>query len=325
MKPIDYIRRCIELAAQGKGWVNPNPLVGCVIVHEDKIISEGWHQGYGQAHAERMAIDEYLSAGNDAEIFKECDVYVSLEPCSHFGKTPPCADLLVKHQFKKVFVSLLDPNILVSGSGIEKLRQAGISVEVGIGEALARSQNRFFLSFHEKKRPYFILKWAESSDGFIAPESRFRTAISGVESQKYVHALRQECSAILVGRTTLLGDNPLLTDRFFGGPQPVKFVFSSSWNGDLDEDFQRVENVQQLIKICMEQGLNSVLVEGGQQTLEYFLATGLVDEVHKIQSKSMALGVGITGPQFESAALGLDKVSHTENESDFITVYKRKS
>lgn len=325
MKPIDYIRRCIDLAAQAKGWVNPNPLVGCVIVHGDEIISEGWHRGYGQAHAERMAINEYLSAGNDSEIFKECDLYVSLEPCSHFGKTPPCADLLVKHRFKRVFVSMLDPNILVAGSGIEKLKQAGISVEVGIGEMLARSQNRFFLCFHEKKRPYIILKWAETSDGFIAPESRTRTAISGVESQKYVHALRQECSAILVGRTTLLGDNPQLTDRYFGGPQPVKFVLSSAWSGDLDDDFQKVENIQQLIKICMEDGLNSVLVEGGLQTLEYFLANGLVDEVHKIQSKSMALGVGIKGPQFDHDLLSLEIVSYTENESDFITVYNRIS
>jgi diaminohydroxyphosphoribosylaminopyrimidine deaminase/5-amino-6-(5-phosphoribosylamino)uracil reductase len=305
--------------------VNPNPLVGCVIVHDGKIISEGWHKGFGQAHAERMAIDEYLSAGNDAGIFKECEVYVSLEPCSHFGKTPPCADLLVKHQFKRVFVSMLDPNILVAGSGIEKLKQAGISVEVGIGEALARLQNRFFLCYHEKKRPYIILKWAETQDGFIAPESRIRTAISGVDSQKYVHALRQECSAILVGRSTLLGDNPQLTDRYFGGPQPSKFVFSSSWSGDLNDDFQRVENVQQLIQICMEQGLNSVLIEGGLQTLEYFLATGFVDEVHKIQSKTMSLKSGICSPHFESVQLGLEVVSQTENESDFITVFRRKS
>lgn len=321
MKPIDYIRRCIELAALGKGWVNPNPLVGCVIVHNDKIIAEGWHKAFGQAHAERMAIDEYLLNGGDSEVLKDSDLYVSLEPCSHFGKTPPCADLLVKYQFRKVYVALLDPNPLVSGMGIQRLRDSGIEVEMGMAIEEARFQNRFFLCYHEKKRPFIVLKWAESSDGFIAPQSRERTAISGLESQKYVHALRQECSAILVGRTTMLGDQPQLTDRYFGGPQPVKFVLTSLTEKGPIDGFQVVQSAEELIEKCLEQGLNSVLIEGGQQTLNYFLSSGFVDEIHLLRSKSMVLTSGIEGPKFNTSKF--EKGLTSENDSDFITVYRR--
>ncbi len=321
MKPIDYIHRCIELAAHGKGWVNPNPLVGCVIVHNDKIIAEGWHKAFGQAHAERMAIDDYLLKGGDSEVLKDSDLYVSLEPCSHFGKTPPCADLLVHYQFRKVYVALLDPNPLVSGMGIQRLRDSGIEVEMGLAIEEARLQNRFFLCYHEKKRPFIVLKWAESSDGFIAPLSRERTAISGLESQKYVHALRQECSAILVGRTTMIGDNPQLTDRYFGGPQPVKFVLTSLAEKGPIDDFQVVQSAEELIEKCLEQGLNSVLIEGGLQTLNHFLSKELVDEIHLLRSKSMLLTSGIEGPKFNSSQFEKGLIS--ENDNDFITVYRR--
>lgn len=321
MKPIDYIHRCIELAAHGKGWVNPNPLVGCVIVHNDKIIAEGWHKAFGQAHAERMAIEEYLLNGGDSEVLKDSHLYVTLEPCSHFGKTPPCADLLVQYQFRKVYVAILDPNPLVSGMGIQRLRDSGIEVEMGMAVAEARLQNRFFLCYHEKKRPFIVLKWAESSDGFIAPLSRERTAISGLESQKYVHALRQECSAILVGRTTMIGDKPQLTDRYFGGPQPVKFVLTSLVeNGPID-GFQVVQSAEELIEKCLELGLNSVLIEGGLQTLNHFLSRGLVDEIHRLRSKSMVLTSGIEGPKFNTSQF--EKGLTSENDSDFITVYRR--
>lgn len=309
--------------------MNPNPLVGCVIVHQGEVISEGWHKAYGESHAERMAIDTYLDAGGNADIFKECDIYVSLEPCSHHGKTPPCADLLVKHGFRKVFIAQLDPNVLVSGKGIQRLRDSGMEVEVGFLQVETRLQNRFFLCYHEKKRPYVILKWAETADGFIAPLSRERMSISGHESQKYVHALRQECSAILVGRSTFEGDKPQLTDRFFGGPQPAKFVLSAStdneesFEGYLD-GFQLVSNGNQLVQQCMERGLNSVLVEGGLQTLNHFLTESLVDEIHVIKSKKRVLSTGIMSPEFHLDDLGLQSVLITENVDDLIFVYRRK-
>jgi len=324
LKPIDYIHRCIELAAQGKGWVNPNPLVGCVIVHDGKIIAEGWHKAFGQPHAEKMAIDGFLLNGGNPELLAESELYVSLEPCSHFGKTPPCADLVVKYGFKKVYVSLLDPNKLVAGKGIEKLNNAGIVVEVGLGKELAIKQNRFFLSFHEKNRPYIILKWAETLDGFIAPESRERLSISGLESQKYVHALRQECSAILVGSTTWIVDKPELTDRYFGGPQPVKFVLSSKNNVEEFIDFHWVNTTGDLVEKCMNLGLNSVLVEGGSKTLNTFISDGLFDEVHIIKSKIKALEKGIKGPEFNLKIVKDFTMNSIENPNDVIEVYKRK-
>lgn len=296
-----------------------------MIVHRGKIIAEGWHKAYGQAHAERMAINAYLESGGNAEIFKECDIYVSLEPCSHYGKTPPCADLLVKYSFPKAYIAQLDPNILVSGKGIQRLINSGMEVEIGFLEQEVRLQNRFFLCYHEKKRPYIILKWAETADGFIAPESRERTFISGSESQRYVHALRQECSAILVGRATFEGDKPQLTDRFFGGPQPLKFILSTNLENEVNPtDFQVVLNANHLIETCLLQSLNSVLVEGGLQTLNHFLAEKLVDEVHVIKSKNKFLSEGVKSPALDIHDLGLEKVLESENEDDLIFVYRRK-
>ena len=214
------MRRALELAENGRGQVSPNPLVGCVIEHHGKIIGEGWHQKYGEAHAEVNAVNSV----KDKSLLKEACVYVSLEPCAHFGKTPPCADLLVENQVKKVVICNTDPNPLVAGKGIVKLREAGIEVETGILEKEGLELNKRFFHYLEKKRPYIILKWAETADGFIARKNFDSKWISNTLSRKLVHKWRTEEDAILVGTNTALYDNPQLNARDWTGNNPVRIV-----------------------------------------------------------------------------------------------------
>src|SRR6478609_11980434 len=193
-----FMQRAFELAKLGAGSVSPNPMVGCVIVHRGEIIGEGWHKKYGEAHAEVNAIDSV----KEKKVLNESVVYVTLEPCSHFGKTPPCADLLIQHRVKKVVVSNLDSNPLVSGNGVKKLRAAGIEVVTGILDKAGRELNKRFFTFMEKQRPYIILKWAETADGFIARENYDSKWISNEHSRKLVHQWRTEEDAVLVGSRT---------------------------------------------------------------------------------------------------------------------------
>lgn len=221
--PIQFMRRALELAEWGRGYVSPNPLVGCVIVHEDRIIGEGWHREYGGPHAEVNAVN---SVENQA-LLSESTVYVTLEPCAHWGKTPPCANLLVEKKVKKVVIAATDSNPLVGGRGIEILKNAGIEVETGILEKDARWQNRRFFTQIEKQRPYVILKWAQTQDGFVAKENFDSKWISNSHSRQLVHKWRAEEDAILVGKNTAAYDNPRLDVRDWVGKNPIRVVLDS--------------------------------------------------------------------------------------------------
>ena len=212
--------RALELAKLGRGHVSPNPMVGCVIVHDQRIIGEGWHRQYGGPHAEVNAVRSVT----DESLLPESTVYVTLEPCSHFGKTPPCADLLIAKGVKKVIVCNDDPNPLVAGKGLAKLRAAGIEVETGLLAEQGRALNQRFFTFIEQKRPYLILKWAETADGFMAPGDFRPIPISGTLSRQLVHKWRTEEDAILVGTNTARHDNPQLNARLWTGRNPVRIV-----------------------------------------------------------------------------------------------------
>ncbi|MFI5142155.1 MAG: bifunctional diaminohydroxyphosphoribosylaminopyrimidine deaminase/5-amino-6-(5-phosphoribosylamino)uracil reductase RibD, partial [Bacteroidia bacterium] len=218
-----YMQRCLELAEKGLGNVASNPMVGCVIVHNNVIIGEGYHQKYGEAHAEVNAIASVVNKN----LLAESTVFVSLEPCSHHGKTPPCSDLLIEHKVKRVVIACLDTNPLVAGKGIAKLRNAGIELFTGVLEKEARELNKRFFTYHEKKRPYIILKWAQTKDGFISklpPFIREENWITNNESKKLVHTWRAQEQAILVGTTTALLDNPALTVRLTEGKSPIRIL-----------------------------------------------------------------------------------------------------
>lgn len=217
------MQRCLALAAKGLGYVAPNPMVGCVIVHNGILIGEGYHQKYGEAHAEVNAI----ASVSDKSLLADSTAYVSLEPCSHHGKTPPCSDLLIAHNVKRVVVGCLDTNPLVAGKGIEKLQNAGIEVITGVLENEARKLNKRFFTYHEKKRPYIILKWAQTKDGFISklpPFTKKENWITNNESKKLVHSWRAQEQAIMVGTTTALLDNPALTVRLVEGKNPTRIL-----------------------------------------------------------------------------------------------------
>lgn len=316
-----YMQRCLDLALLGIGNVAPNPMVGCVIVHNGKIIGEGYHETCGQAHAEVNAIRSV----KDPDLLKESTLYVSLEPCAHFGKTPPCSDLIIEKQIPKVVVGTIDPFAEVAGKGIEKMRKAGIEVEVGMLEKKCRNLNRRFFTFHEKKRPYIILKWAQTLDGFIdtdRTETTHPTWITNALAKRLVHKQRSEEAAILIGTNTAAYDNPALTVREWTGSQPIRMVIDRS--GRLDQNLtifdQKVptwvftEKTQgedeKLRYIALDFGRNilpqmmdelyrrdiqSVIVEGGAQLLNSFLSIGLWDEAF-VYTGNQFFGKGVEAP-----------------------------
>lgn len=297
-----YMHRCLQLAALGKGNVAPNPLVGAVIVHNDRVIGEGYHQRYGEAHAEVNAINSV----EDPSLLSKSTIYVTLEPCAHFGKTPPCADLLAHHQFKKVVIGCVDTFSKVSGMGIQRLMKAGIDVKVGVLENECRTMNRYFFTYHEQKRPFIHLKWAQTPNGYI-DNSRGTIGevnwISAPETQVKTHILRASVQAILVGKNTVLQDNPSLTVRAVDGKNPIRIVLDSDlslsrefrvFNDEartivlnLKEDFDdgncigvRLDerSPKKIIEALYDQGIQSVLIEGGKSTLASFLQERLWDE-----------------------------------------------
>src|ERR1019366_6213146 len=217
-----YMKRCLDLAIKGLGHVAPNPLVGCVIVDEGKIIGEGYHQKFGEAHAEVNAVNAVPDELNHR--LPHSTLYVNLEPCSHFGKTPPCADMIVSHKIKRVVIGSFDPNLQVNGQGIQKLKDAGIEVSTGVLEEESDFLNRRFMTFHRQHRPYIILKWAKSVDDFMAPDESKQVWLTGDESKKLVHQWRSEEQAILVGKRTVEIDDPQLTVRLVKGKNPVRLV-----------------------------------------------------------------------------------------------------
>ena len=315
----NFMARALELASLGQGHVSPNPLVGSVVVHDGKIIAEGWHKKYGGPHAEVNAINNVA----DKSVLKESTVYVTLEPCSHFGKTPPCADMLIASKVKKVVVANLDPNPLVNGSGIHKLRASGIEVITGILDKKGREVNRRFFCFMEKQRPYIVLKWAETSDGFIARKNFDSKWISDEFSRQLVHKWRTEEDAVLVGMRTAQYDNPRLDVRDWSGRNPIRIVidrflklsptlnlFDGSqkticYNVLKHEELHSTSMIRideeefltHLVHDIYKQNIQSVTIEGGAQTLQRFIDAGLWDEA-RIFVSPQTFQDGIKAPEF---------------------------
>jgi diaminohydroxyphosphoribosylaminopyrimidine deaminase/5-amino-6-(5-phosphoribosylamino)uracil reductase len=288
-----YIKRCIELAKNGLGTTYPNPLVGSVIVYNNEIISEGWHRKSGEPHAEVNAINSV----KDKSLLSKSTIYVSLEPCSHFGKTPPCCDLIIANKIPNVVIGTIDPFAKVAGTGIKKLIEAGKNVTVGILEDECNELNKCFFTFHKKKRPYIILKWAESQDGFIAPltkEKKEPVWITNEFARQLVHKWRSEEQAILVGTNTVIEDNPSLTTRDWSGNHPIRIVLDQ--NNRISKESHIFDNQVKSITITKEninfnnnialeitdflfnEGIQSVIIEGGRQTLQTFIDANIWDE-----------------------------------------------
>ena len=320
-----YIQRCIQLALLGAGSVSPNPMVGSVLVYNERIIGEGWHQQYGQPHAEVNCIRSV--AEEDRQLIPLSTIYVSLEPCAHWGQTPPCADLIISQQIPKVVLGCTDTFSEVSGRGIEKLKQAGIEVITGVLEQECRWLNRRFFTRQEQQRPYLVLKWAQSADGFIAPEQGRRVMLSNAFSQKLVHKMRSEEDGILVGYNTALLDNPQLNNRYGTGSQPVRMVIDpelqlpsrlhlfDQQQATLVFNFHKEEEKENLhwIRISREQPLvqqilaragkiNSLIIEGGSKTLQQFIDTDLWDEAIIFQTPHL-IEKGTKAPTLRQAIL----------------------
>ncbi|MBE0391418.1 Riboflavin biosynthesis protein RibD [Flavobacterium sp. PL0002] len=333
-----YIERCIALAKNGLGTTYPNPMVGSVIVYNDTIIGEGWHKKSGEGHAEVNAINSV----KDKSLLKKATIYVSLEPCSHFGKTPPCCDLIIKNEIPYVVVGTVDPNIQVAGNGIKRLVAAGAKVTVGILEKECNQLNKRFFTFHLKKRPYIILKWAESNDGFIAPENKDEQKpvwITNAYSRQLVHKWRSEEQAILVGTQTVLDDNPKLDVRHWTGANPVrvvldqnnripnslhvfdnqvKTIFISKSKPETEQEnclFESIDFEQniasQVTEVLYKHKIQSVIIEGGRQTLQTFITANLWDEA-RIFIGNVSFKTGTTAP--EIARKNLEKFAILDDE-----------
>lgn len=317
-----YISRCIELAKNGLGTTYPNPLVGSVIVHNGKIIGEGWHQKAGEAHAEVNAINSVT----DKSLLSQSTIYVSLEPCSHFGKTPPCADLIVKHKILNVVIGTVDPFAKVAGNGIKKLQEAGITVTVGVLEDQCNELNKRFFTFHNKKRPYIILKWAETQDGFIAPKTKENQKpvwITNQYSRQLVHKWRTEEQGILTGTQTIIDDNPSLTARDWKGNNPVRIVLDKNsripkesaifdnsattlFITDNEIDFsQNIAN--QVCDYLYEKEIQSVIIEGGSKTLQTFIDAELWDEA-RVFKGNISFSEGIKAPDIAGKIIESKKI-----------------
>ncbi|MBK7970089.1 MAG: bifunctional diaminohydroxyphosphoribosylaminopyrimidine deaminase/5-amino-6-(5-phosphoribosylamino)uracil reductase RibD [Bacteroidetes bacterium] len=318
-----YMQRCFQLASFGEGLVAPNPLVGAVLVHKGEIVSEGFHHQFGGPHAEVAALQNM----HDTELLKKSVLYVNLEPCSHFGKTPPCTDLIIEKQIGLVVISNQDPFPQVNGSGIQKLKAAGIEVITGILDQEGKFLNRRFFNFHKVRKPWIILKWAQTNDGFIAPlpeNKHERVAlISNSESRTLVHHWRSQESAILIGMNTLVSDNPFLNSRMVNGKNPVKIVLGNHrqlpadlnifqdkntpvliYNFSVTEKNENAEWIklekndqvlENLLHDLYNRGLNSLIVEGGTITLSSFINTGLWNEA-RVFTASHKSGSGIKAP-----------------------------
>lgn len=341
-----YMKRCLELAEMGNGSVSPNPLVGCVIVSEGRIIGEGYHQKYGAAHAEVNAIHSVLEKYGEAAaaLLEKAIAYVSLEPCAHFGKTPPCADLLIRHRIKKVVIGNRDPFPDVDGKGIEKLRNAGIEVVSGILEKECSYVNRRFFTRISKQRPYIILKWATTANGYFAPKNSVQQWISGPLAKKIVHKWRTEEDAVLVGKQTALTDNPQLSARDWPGKNPLRILIDRNldvpqshhlfnelaktiiFNEKLTDvvgniHYVNMEDMQYYLpqKIAFQlylMDIQSVIIEGGAQVLNQFISSGLWDEA-RVFTSSNSWPEGLLSPQINGEITDLVRIG-----KDKLTLYK---
>lgn len=320
-----FMQRALFLAQKGLSAAMPNPSVGAVIVYKDTIIGEGYTSAFGGPHAEVNAVNSVI----DKSLLAESSLYVTLEPCSHFGKTPPCAELIVKHQLKHVIIGCIDPFAEVAGKGIDKLKNAGINVTVGILEEECKESHVRFFTFHNKKRPYIILKWAESADGFIAPLQKNEQKpvwLSNIYSRQLTHKWRSEEMAILVGTKTVLNDNPSLTTRDYVGKNPVRIYLDT--NHKIDSSFtitnsdakticltkktptNSLENiiykeinfnslVDEICKVCYKEKLQSIIIEGGSYTLQQFIDKNIWDEARVFKSAPI-LTYGVLAPKLKS-------------------------
>jgi diaminohydroxyphosphoribosylaminopyrimidine deaminase / 5-amino-6-(5-phosphoribosylamino)uracil reductase len=340
-----YMHRCIQLAKNGLGTTYPNPLVGCVIVHDNKIIGEGWHHKAGQAHAEVNSIEGVC----DDSLLKEAILYVSLEPCSHFGKTPPCTNMIIDRGIKKVVIGSSDPNPKVSGQGVQRLKDAGCNVTIGVSQKECDELNKRFFTFQLKKRPYIFLKWAQTEDGFIAPMERKQQGpvwITSPHTRQVVHKMRAKEQAILVGTNTVIADNPSLTTRYWKGNSPtrivldrnlrilkdtavydgkVKTIFITEKKSDNEpnlffESIDFSENVaQQICDIVHKHGIQSLIVEGGAQMLQTFIESSSWDEAFVFIGNT-TFEAGVKAPKFKGTLVSEEKITN-----DILHHYKNPS
>ncbi len=298
-----YMRRCLQLAANGLHGARPNPMVGAVIVAGGRIIGEGYHVRCGEAHAE---VNAFASVAHDDEaLLGAATIYVSLEPCAHYGKTPPCADLIVRKGVRRVVVGCIDPFAEVQGRGVARIRDAGIEVTVGVLEAECRWLNRRFFTYHSLRRPYIILKWAQTANGFIDDHGH-ALLISNEQTQMLSHQLRAEEDAILVGHTTDVREHPRLDVRHWHGPAPKRIVLTHQ------------RPLPQLIGDLYQHGIQSLIVEGGCQTHEAFMAAGLYDEI-RVETAPMVVADGTPAPQLPAGVVLLSKKEYGGNT---ITSYR---
>ncbi len=300
-KDEQYMRRCLQLAANGIQGARPNPMVGAVIVVDDRIIGEGYHVRCGEGHAE---VNAFASVSDDDELrLKDATIYVSLEPCAHYGKTPPCAELIIRKGVKRVVVGCIDPFAKVQGRGVDMIRKAGIEVTVGVLEEECRWLNRRFFTYHSCHRPYIILKWAQTSNGFIDDNGK-ALMISNEQTRMVSHKLRAEEDAILVGHTTDAREHPQLTVRYWYGPNPQKIVMTH------DRPMKR------MLEDLYQHGIQSLIVEGGRLTHEAFLEEGLWDEI-RVETAPIVVNEGTRAPHLPSDIYVYNKEDYGGNSIIF--------
>ena len=325
-----YMKRCVQIAEFGQGNTFPNPSVGCCIVMNGKILAEGFSSRAGCNHAEINAINNI----KDKSVLSKCTIYITLEPCSHHGKTPPCVETIIKYKFKKVVIGIKDPNKLVNGKGIKKLQKGGIDVIKGILKKECTDLHKRFLTYQLKKRPYIILKWAQTSDGFISPKEKINKApfwISNKKSRILSHKWRAQENAILIGAQTLRHDNPKLTTRHWNGTNCEAYVLSKNWSKKENKKFNSEskfkildksiinfnKNVaKQICKVLHENKIQSLIVEGGTKTINNFLDSNIWDEI-RIFKSDKKLVKGVSAPK-----LNLKKEMKIKIANDKLEIYK---
>ncbi len=315
MEYANYIAHCLEIARRGEYYVAPNPMVGAVLVDAGgTILAEGWHEKYGEAHAEVNCFRHFeVSKSRDLDL-ATCTLFVSLEPCSHYGKTPPCAKLIIEKGVGRVVVGMLDPNPLVAGKGVQMLRDAGIEVIIGVLEEQCRELNKRFLCLHENHRPYVILKWAQTSDGFIDIKrtSGSPIKISTPKTKEIVHRMRAENMAIMVGTNTVLLDNPRLLNTHWEGRNPIRVTVDrynripSNARILSDESktivYRNRTDWPYILTDLASRNIHSILVEGGTTLLNHILATRLWDEIHVEVAPELTIGDGVPAPAIDLPA-----------------------
>lgn len=342
------MHRCLQLAVLGQGKVAPNPLVGSVVVYRDKIIGEGYHQYYGGPHAEVNAIasaENFLKQHGYNQWPSDVTLYVNLEPCTHYGKTPPCTDLIIKKQIKRVVIAHHDPNPIVTGKGIEKMRQAGIDVIAGVAEKDAMALNIRFFTFHWCKRPYIILKWAQTLDGYMAKSANEPIWITGSMAKRVVHRWRSEEQGILVGKNTVMADNPRLNNRYFApDQQPIRMIIDRNlrvagsyhvldnsqqtfiFNSLTEKTIGKTEWIKlpfkevalELCEVLYERNIQSLIVEGGAHTLSTFINLGVWDEA-RVFIGNKWLGNGLKAPVLPDKVQGCEKLG-----DDVLLLFRNK-